>query len=415
MTWVEPPLPHTASTATDIDSAALWATSGAQWLTACDVPVPVRLVRGVVDLTRRLDAHGAELSDLVGADGLGVLAERAATLGTRPSSDVSAGGASRLVAARDGWLAVSLARSDDIEAISAWLGSEVDPLSYWTTVTDTVVGRDVADVVGQGRLLGLPVAAVGEMKDDRPVLVQRLGDARMQDVSGLVVANLAPLWAGPLAADLLARMGARVIKVESTSRPDGARRAGPFFDALHGRCESLAVDFRTEQGRDQLRDLLARVDVVIEGSRPRALEQLGIDAASLVRNGPQIWVSITGYGRSESHQDRVGFGDDAAAGGGLVGWVDGRPLFIADAVADPLAGLATAAVVVDLAAQGGRWMVDVALSRVAASFSPASGAELVAEPDPTRPRRRTDPGAGLPMGAHSGALIAEFDLGARPN
>lgn len=89
------------------------------------------------------------------------------------------------------------------------------------------------------------------------------------------------------------------------------------------------------------------------GPRLRALERLGIDALSLVRSGPQVWVSNTGPGRSEPYRGRVGFGDAAAGGGGLVGWIDGYAKFIADAVADSLAGRIAAAAVVDLAARRG--------------------------------------------------------------
>ena len=85
----------------------------------------------------------------------------------------------------------------------------------------------------------------------------------------------------------------------------------------------------------------ARADVVLEASRPRALAQFGIDAEALTTGtpdgrGPQAWVSITGYGRTGDEANRVAFGDDAAAAGGLVSWTDGEPLFCADAVADPL-------------------------------------------------------------------------------
>ena len=105
-----------------------------------------------------------------------------------------------------------------------------------------------------------------------------------------------------------------MIKVESPDRPDGARR-GPaaFFDLLNGRKRSMALDFRQPDGATMLRALLGRADVVIEASRPRALEQLGIHAVDEVRNGgPQVWVSITGYGRRDAAA-RVAFGDDAAA------------------------------------------------------------------------------------------------------
>jgi crotonobetainyl-CoA:carnitine CoA-transferase CaiB-like acyl-CoA transferase len=180
------------------------------------------------------------------------------------------------------------------------------------------------------------------------------------------VANIASLWAGPLCADVLRRFGADVVCIESVGRPDGARATPNWFASLHAEQRSVALDFRDDRDLARLATLLEAADVVIEGSRARALEQLGIDAACLVGRGPQVWVSITGHGRQPPGAARVAFGDDAAAAGGLVGVVDDGPVFISDAVADPLAGLTAAATVVDLLERGGRWIVDVALSRVAA-------------------------------------------------
>ena len=135
--------------------------------------------------------------------------------------------------------------------------------------------------------------AVESTTDTRPVLVEQLGQSPVLSLDGATVVNLSSLWAGPLAADVLARLGARVINVESTTRPDGARHTPAFFDALHGRSESVALDLRTTDGRRQLSELLAVVDVVIEGSRRGALEQMGIDANDIVRRGPKVWMSIT--------------------------------------------------------------------------------------------------------------------------
>ena len=88
------------------------------------------------------------------------------------------------------------------------------------------------------------------------------------------------------------------MKVESVHRPDGARRGPPaFYARLHGGHESVVLDFRSPAGRHDLEQLLGSADVVIEASRPRALEQLGIDAAAIVAAGPDVWVSITGHGR----------------------------------------------------------------------------------------------------------------------
>jgi hypothetical protein len=249
---------------------------------------------------------------------------------------------------------------------------------------------------------------VGEVTDDRAVLVEQLGDAAPRPLAGAIVANLSSLWAGPLAADILARLGARVINVESTQRPDGARRTPAFFEALHGRCSSVALDLHAEDGRRQLAGLLSACDVVIEGSRPRALEQMGIDAEELVRRGPKVWLSITGHGRSDPHEGRVGFGDDAAAAGGLVGRVDGSPVFVADAAADPLTGLAAAAAIVQLLASPGRFVADVALARVARSvvgeWVPASTSAL-----PRPPGARRDRGRALPLGRDTDAVLAELD------
>ncbi len=75
--------------------------------------------------------------------------------------------------------------------------------------------------------------------------------------------------------------------------------------------------------------LLPTADVVIEASRPRALRQRGVVAEDF----PGVWISITAYGRDQP--DRIGYGDDTAVAGGLVG---PGPSFLSDAVADPLTG-----------------------------------------------------------------------------
>jgi crotonobetainyl-CoA:carnitine CoA-transferase CaiB-like acyl-CoA transferase len=154
-----------------------------------------------------------------------------------------------------------------------------------------------------------------------------------------------------------------VIKVESKTRPDGARK-GPaeFFDLMHAGKEVASIDFTEEA----LRDLLLEADVVVEGSRPRALEQLGIDAREIVQHGPRVWLSITGHGRGDPQRNWVGFGDDAAVAGGLVAWWRETPCFVGDAIADPLTGIAGAVAVRDALRQGGRWLIDCNLAGVAA-------------------------------------------------
>ncbi len=384
-------------------AADLWAASGAQWLTDHRVEVPGALVRRVLGLVRDLDAHGAGLAGIVPAEGLGLLAERSATMGLTASGRTSCGGATRLVRAADGWFALSLARDDDHACVPAWLG--IDPLrdeDPWPTIERVAADRTAADLVAQATLLGLPCAAAGETAEGRAVIAERLGHRPGRPVGDITVVSLASLWAGPLCADVLARLGAHVVTVESTGRPDGARGAPAFFEALHGRSASVELDLASAEGRRSLLALLGTADVVIEGSRPRALEQMGIDAREVAGSGPGVWVSITGHGRSAGARDRVGFGDDCAVAGGLVGQGAAGPVFVADAVADPLAGLTAAHAALSLVTTGGRWLVDVALARVSRSVS---GDWIPRTRDADRPVPRSDPGAPMPLGRDTDAVL----------
>jgi crotonobetainyl-CoA:carnitine CoA-transferase CaiB-like acyl-CoA transferase len=114
-------------------------------------------------------------------------------------------------------------------------------------------------------------------------------------------------------------------------------------------------------------------------------------------------LSVTGYGLGE---DRVAFGDDAAAAGGMVVRDDQGPCFCADAVADPLAGLVGAAAVLDSLAVGRGGLIDVSMAGLAASFVGPTvplpdGIEVAS---PTAGRRR---GPAPPLGADTDAVLHE--------
>ena len=184
------------------------------------------------------------------------------------------------------------------------------------------------------------------------------------------VVDLSSLWAGPLCAHLLGLVGARVVKVESTRRPDGGRRGPPaFFDLINAGKRSVALDFSDADDRTRLQRLLEQADIVVESARPRALAQLGIDAEALVRAVPGlVWVSITGYGRRGPGANWVAFGDDAAAAAGLAvatGCAQ-APLFCGDAIADPLTGLHAALAALRAWRGGGGVLLDLALRDVVA-------------------------------------------------
>ena len=219
--------------------------------------------------------------------------------------------------------------------------------------------------------------------------------------------DLSALWAGPLCGQLLASAGMEVVKVESTQRPDGARR-GPmeFFDLLNAQKASVALDLADRRSREALHRLLLSADVVIESSRPRALEQLDIDVAQILASGvPRVWLSITAHGRDGEHRHRAGFGDDAAVAGGLVAGNQDRPVFCADAVADPAAGLLGATAIVDRLRAGGRWLLDVALARTAALLASGIVPEWRGAVDKPHTRRPT--GTAVPLGYDTERILGQ--------
>jgi crotonobetainyl-CoA:carnitine CoA-transferase CaiB-like acyl-CoA transferase len=341
-------------------------------------PVTTAVSKAAAGLTRVANTMPVLDAAAVRAlDAPALLGERAAIFGQARGGSTSVGRTCHLLRCADGWLAVNLARPEDRELLPAWLGDERidDPREF---VESRVRDRDVSALVERARLLGLPAAAVctreGSCRSSWLGVTMHGTSRAGAPTRPPVVVDLSSLWAGPLCAHLLGLAGARVIKVESTARPDGARR-GPsaFFDLLNGGKASVALDISSNDGVRVLRALLERADIVVESSRPRALEQLGVDAGTFVGTAPgRVWVSITGYGRDEPAANWVAFGDDAAAAGGLVVWpdgTDGAPIFCGDAIADPLSGMHAAYAALSYWQRGDGALLDVALQRVSASVA----------------------------------------------
>jgi hypothetical protein len=391
-----------------------------------------------LDALRALAPHTRALD----FDGAALLAERAAYLGLARDGAVSPGGSCRLLRAADGWVAVNLPRDDDRALLPAWLGEagargawdEGGAHVPWPLVADRIEKRGAADAVERARLLGLAVSEAGVPPAVAPpwlrVPVRGTARPRPGALGALLVLDLSALWAGPLCGRLLALAGARVVKVESVRRPDGARRGPPgFYAALNAGKESVALDLRAAEGRAALGALLARADAVIESSRPRALAQLGIDAEALVRERPGlVWVSLTGYGRSEPEAHWIAFGDDAAAAAGLAvatGDPD-APLFCGDAIADPLAGLHAALAALAFLRAGEGALLALALRDVvghclglgdaragARVEGRGDGWEVVAGGERVRvaaPRAALPTGRARPLGADTAAWLAELGV-----
>lgn len=324
-----------------------------------------------------------------------LLTGRAALLDLPVPDQVSAGGATRLLRARDRWYALTLSRADDLAAVPALL--EVDAVEDpWPAIAAWAGSQEAAAAVARARLLGMPAAVLGETAPAPPA-VSRIGAAAPpRPWRDLVVVELASMWAGPLLGRLLARAGATVVKVESPARPDGTRGGSTeFFDWMNAGKLCVAVDLDSAE----LRTLLAVADVVIEGSRPAALVRRGLGPDAAPARDGRIWVRITGYGTIGECADWVAFGDDAAVAGGLVGGSTDEPVFVGDAIADPLTGLEAAHAVVAARGRGGGELVELSMAAVAATNAavPAGSVDV--------PCRRPRPGAPASrLGADTAAV-----------
>lgn len=384
-----------------------WARSGAMALTGARNGPP-RLAPG--HLAACCEGAALALRDLsptlwpADFDAPALLGERAAIAGLERRGATSPGGSCRFVKCADGWIAVNLARPDDLDLLPAWLseGDWSDPVhsDVWQAVARAARQSTADSLVARAQLLGLPAARAqntqngGQARRDKDTHwchTTPCGRPRQRRPGDLpLVVDLSSLWAGPLCSQLLCLTGARVIKVESPSRPDGAR-FGPaaFFDLMNAGKQSLVLDLACPRGRQALRSLLAAADIVVESSRPRALKQLGIEAEASLRQTPgQVWLSITGYGRSSPEANWVALGDDAAVAAGLTlcdlpassvdsaatgspptggtDWAGAAPLFCGDAIADPLTGLHGAVAALASWHAGGGVLLDVALRNVVA-------------------------------------------------
>ena len=405
-----------------VDPVAEWVRSGVVQLTGRpDGPPLVPPGSGAVlarVLTDAIAEATAATRHPVRLDGPALLAERAAYTGHRRRGAVSAGGSCRLLPTSDGWAAVSCARADDPALLGALVGNEqgADP---WPDVATWLRAHSGAELAERAESLGVAAAPVHRRPPPPPFPV-----LPPRPVEGLLVVDFSALWAGPLCASVLGMAGARVVKVETPYRPDGARRGDPdFYRVLQAGARSVVLDPGVPAGRRALAGLVAAADIVIEASRPRALAGFGLDAAASVASGT-TWVSITAAGRDSF---RVGFGDDVAAGSGLVARDQaGTPLFCGDALADPLTGLTAAALALTAPADGSGMLWDVAMADVVAgtladaedapsraAVHTAAGWVLETETGAVpvaAPRRRERPGSVARAGEHTAEVLTELGI-----
>lgn len=156
-------------------------------------------------------------------------------------------------------------------------------------------------------------------------------------LSGIIVIELGHSVAAPFAGEILGDLGATVIKVERRDGGDDARSWGPpfwhgvsaIFQSLNRNKQSIAVSLRDPAERDALRRLIIeRADVVIQNLRPGAVEELGLDAATLRRAAPRlVYCNLGAFGAAGPLRDRPGYDPLIQAFGGLMSITgeEGRP------------------------------------------------------------------------------------------
>jgi glutaryl-CoA transferase len=176
-------------------------------------------------------------------------------------------------------------------------------------------------------------------------------------LAGLRVLELARILAGPWAGQVLADLGADVIKVERKGAGDDTRGWGPpfveadsgghlgaaYFHSANRGKRSIELDFESDEGRRIVRKLAARSDVLIENFKVGGLAKFGLDQASLRKENPRlIYCSVTGFGQDGPYAARAGYDLMAQGMGGfmdLTGMPDGEPTRAGVPIADIVTGI----------------------------------------------------------------------------
>jgi crotonobetainyl-CoA:carnitine CoA-transferase CaiB-like acyl-CoA transferase len=172
---------------------------------------------------------------------------------------------------------------------------------------------------------------------------------------GLRVLDMTTFWAGPSCTHMLAMLGAEVIHVESTRRPDGTRliagipitedkwwEKSPIFSGLNTNKKGLTLNLQSDAGRELLMRLIATCDVIVENFTPRVVDQIGLDFAVVQAVRPDaIMLRMPGFGLDGPWRDNPAFAYVIEAASGiswLTGYPDRNP-YEPYSVGDPNAGV----------------------------------------------------------------------------
>jgi alpha-methylacyl-CoA racemase len=216
-------------------------------------------------------------------------------------------------------------------------------------------------------------------------------------LAGLKILDFTTLLPGPYATQILADMGAEVLRVESPTRPDLVKFMPPFVGTgkdrvsaahatLNGNKKSIALDLKKEGTTEIVHKLVAEYDIVLEQFRPGVMQRLGLDFASLQKTQPKlIYCSITGYGQTGPLKDRAGHDINYLALSGLAsfsGRAETGPVLSGTQIADIAGGshhaaMAIMAAVIQRATTGNGQYLDISMSDAAMALTTMFGSNAI--------------------------------------
>ncbi|WP_369134846.1 CaiB/BaiF CoA transferase family protein [Modestobacter sp. I12A-02662] len=169
-------------------------------------------------------------------------------------------------------------------------------------------------------------------------------------LAGVVVLDITRVVAGPFCSQILADLGATVIKIENPAEPDYARGFPPFlggdettgFSAFFGQFNrnklGLTLDLSAERGKELLRTLVGKAHVLVENFRPGTMDKLGVGWNELKEVNPAlVYTALSGFGQTGPHRRRPAYDNSAQATGGLWsmnGYPDRPPIRVGTIIGD---------------------------------------------------------------------------------
>jgi len=217
-------------------------------------------------------------------------------------------------------------------------------------------------------------------------------------LKGIKILDFSALLPGPYATQLLADMGAEVLRIESPTRPDlvkfmppmlgeGKNKVSAVHASLNRNKQCMAIDLKRDEAKDIIHRLIKEYDIVIEQFRPNVMKRLGLDYASLKKIQPKlIYCSITGYGQTGPLKDRAGHDINYLALSGLASY-SGRketgPVLSGTQIADIAGGshhavMAIQAAIIQRSASGEGQYLDISMSDAALALTTMFGASSLA-------------------------------------